>query len=165
AVEEGVAEEPDFRGRRRGERGVRPHQRPAGEEADMRTQRRAVQRVRGAGVVEVTRQPDERVRHEGDRDRREEERERNRSPDEARRRDAVERHRGRRRHDPDREGNRLPETQLAPELSVRSLVSRLVRNRRHYVSPFSKMVSGRNIPTTQFGASTTSWMRRSPATE
>ncbi len=36
--------------------------------------------------------------------------------------------------------------------------------RRAHVRP-ATTVSGRNIPTTQFGTSTTSWIRRSQATE
>src|SRR5207253_767445 len=106
---------------------------------------------------------DEGVRGERDRNRREQEGERHRAPNQARRRDAVQRHRSGRRHDPNRERDRFPEAELAPERAARACLDRR-SFRRHYRSPFSKMSSGKKAPTTQLGASTSSWMRRSTAT-
>src|SRR5207302_5573198 len=165
SVEERVAEQADFGSRRGRERRVRAHQRPTGEEADVRPERRPVQRVRGSRVIEVARQSYERVRHEADRDRGEQEGQWNGPADVSRGRDAVQRHRRRRRHDPDGKRDRFPEPELATKSVVRGFLSDRTRGRCHYLSPFSKMSSGTNKPTTQFGASTTSWMRRSAATE
>src|SRR5262249_40181696 len=63
---------------------------------------------------------------------------------------------------PDRDRYRLPEAQLAPErpLDVFLMCDDDVAHR----SPPSKIDCGMKKPTTQFGASTTSWIRRSHAT-
>jgi hypothetical protein len=85
-------------------------------------------------VVEVAGEADERVRDQPDRDRSEQECERYGSADEPGRRDAVEGHRGRRRHDPDRDRDRLPEAQLASEMPTRRVVDRSSFRRHHSAS-------------------------------
>src|SRR5437867_442343 len=121
----------------------------------MGTERHAREGICGTGVTEMTSEADERVRDERDRDRRKEKREWDRPSDQAGRRDAVQSHRGGRRHDPKRKGNRLPEAKLPPQASG-PFGNRSRRARRcHQPPPSSKISSGRNIPTTQFGRSTT----------
>src|SRR5262249_47744795 len=160
--EEVAAEETDLRDVRRDEAAVGRQQGPAREEAGTRAERHAREAVRRAGVIEVRGQPDERVRDECDGDRREQEGQRYRAPDEACGRDAVQRHGCGRDHDPDRDRDRLPETQLASEgpLDVLLVCDNGVAHR----SPPSKIDCGMKQPTTQFGTSTTSWTRRSQAT-
>ena len=114
-VEEPLPEQPDLRRRRDGEQRVGRHQRPAGEEPGPRAERRAGEREHRAGRVEVPREPHEPVRHEHHADRGDQERERHRPADEPRHGRAVERHRGGRRHDRERQRDRLDEAQLAPQ--------------------------------------------------
>src|SRR5262249_4809190 len=93
---------------------------------------------------------------------REEESQRHCAPDESRRCNAVQRHRRGRSHDPDRDCDRLPEAQLAPEgpLDVLLVSDDDVAHR----SPPSKIDCGMKQPTTQFGASTTPCIRGPHAT-
>src|SRR5579884_559794 len=163
ALEEPHAEEADLGDVGGDEAGVGGQQRPACEEPGARAERDSGERVRRAGMVEVARQPDERVRDERDRDRREEERERDRPPDVQRRGGAVEGHRRGRGHDPDRDRDRLPEAELAPERALAGVLLVCDGDVAH-LSPPSKIDSGTKQPTTQFGTSTTSWIRRSQAT-
>ena len=163
AAEERRSEEADLGDVGGDEERVRGEQRPAGEEAGARPERRARERVGRAGVVEEARQPDEGVRDQRDRDRGEEKRERHGAADEARGRDAVQRHRRRRRHDPDRDRDRLPEPELAPQVPVRArpLAAGSVSLAQSSSHLLRRSPPGTKQPTTQFGASTTSWMRRS----
>src|SRR5215213_2704531 len=111
-------------------------------------------------MVEIAREADEGVGDEQDAHGGEDERQRDGSPHQTGRQRPVESHGGARSHDADRQRDRLPEAQLAPQAPL------LARPgiRAHPLPPPVKMSSGRKAPTTQLGASTTSWMRKSTAT-
>ena len=103
---------------RRSERQIGAEQRPAGEEPGLRAERHSAERVDRSGMCVVAGQADEGERDQQHADRGHDERQRHRPPDVRGDADAVQRHRGGRRHDPDRERDRLPEAQLAPKSAV-----------------------------------------------
>jgi hypothetical protein len=127
--EERLAEEPDLGRRSRREREVGAEERPPGEEPGAGPERHARERVHRPRVAEALRQPDERVRHEHDAHGRRDERQRHRLPDERGGHSAVERHGRGRRHDRDRQRDRLPEVQLAAQAAGPPLVVRRRRRR------------------------------------